>query len=269
MRKLKPVNNQRVKWLVSSSMSIPVTPYEPLEKPNADGKREQVERMFDNISPYYDVLNRVLTLGIDQLWRKAAVRALPNKPALHVMDMATGTADLAIEIVKQRPDARVTGIDVSRDMLSKGRKKLEAEQLELTITLETGASEQINYPDNHFDAATVAFGVRNFEDTVQGLSEMCRVVKPGGKVVVLEFSRIRTFPLKQAFNLYFGQVLPWVGKVWSKDPRAYSYLYESVQAFPDGKEFGKLLESAGFVQPNWRTLTFGICTLYTATVPSS
>ena len=250
-------------------MSTSVTPYEPLDTREAAGKRQQVERMFDNISPYYDVLNRVLSLGIDRQWRRAAVEALPRVPAMHVMDMATGTCDLAIEIVEQRPDARVTGIDISADMLARGHDKLVDKQLELTIDLVSGASEQIDFPDDHFDAATVAFGVRNFEDTVGGLREMCRVVKPGGRIVVLEFSRIRTFPIKQAFNLYFGRVLPWIGRVWSSDPRAYSYLYESVQAFPDGKEFGKLLETAGFVHPNWRTLTLGICTLYTATVPSS
>ena len=251
-------------------MSTPVTPYTPVtDADSAEGKRQQVERMFDNISPYYDLLNRLLSLGIDRQWRKVAVSKLPLKPALHVMDMATGTADLAIEIVKQRPDARVTGIDISNDMLSRGRDKLEKLELEHTITLETGASEAIRYPDGTFDAATVAFGVRNFEDTVGGLAEMRRVIKPGGRLVVLEFSQIRTFPFKQAFNLYFGRVLPWIGRVWSSDPRAYSYLYESVQAFPDGKDFGQLLESAGFTDCEWQPLTLGICTVYTASVPHS
>lgn len=253
-------------------MSTPVTPY---SKVSSDGsgsgetKRVQVERMFDNISPYYDLLNRVLSLGIDKSWRTTAVKLLPQQAGLHVMDMATGTADLALEIIKQRPEARVTGIDISNDMLQVGRKKITEKGLDPKITLVNGQSEQINYPDNTFDAATVAFGVRNFEDTVGGLKEMCRVIKPGGKIVVLEFSRIRTFPFKQAFNLYFGRILPWIGRVWSSDPRAYSYLYESVQAFPDGKDFGYLLESAGFAQPNWQSLTLGICTVYTASVPSS
>lgn len=225
--------------------------------------------MFDNISPYYDILNKVLTLGIDKRWRKKAVSMLPQKPALHVMDMATGTADVALEILQQRPDARVTGIDISNDMLSKGRVKVSDKNLSEKIKLVTGTSEAIDFPDNTFDAATVSFGVRNFENTLEGLQEMARVIKPGGKIIVLEFSRIRTFPIKQAFNLYFGRVLPWVGRVWSSDPRAYRYLYESVQAFPDGKEFGTLLESAGFAQPNWQSLTLGICTVYTASVPSS
>jgi len=252
-------------------MSTPVTPYQPVDDttpPNL-GKQSQIERMFDNISPYYDQLNRVLTLGIDSYWRRTAVEMLPQQPALHVLDMATGTADLAIEIVRQRPDARVTGIDLSNQMLGRGREKLRKLKLEYTIALELGASERIAYDDNTFDAATVAFGVRNFEDVAGGLKEICRVTRPGGKIVVLEFSRIRTFPIKQAFNLYFGRVLPWIGRVWSSDPKAYAYLYESVQAFPDGKEFGNLLESAGFVQPNWQSLTLGICTVYTATVPSS
>ena len=251
-------------------MSTPVTPYAPAD-PTEEGrsKRQQVERMFDNISPYYDVLNRVLSLGIDRQWRRKAVSMLPAQLGLHVMDMATGTADLAVEIVRQRPDARVTGIDVSADMLSRGRTKLEKMGLDMAIELLRGASERIDFPDDTFDAATVAFGVRNFEDTVQGLAEMRRVIKPGGRLIVLEFSRIRTFPIKQAFNLYFGRVLPAIGRAWSSDPRAYSYLYESVQAFPDGKEFARLLESAGFEQPSWQALTLGICTVYTAQVPSA
>ena len=245
-------------------MSSPVTPYKP---PADEGKREQVERMFDNISPYYDLLNRVLSLGIDRRWRRRAVGLLPRKPALHVLDMATGTADLAIEIVRQRPDARVTGIDISRDMLSRGREKLADLGLEYTIELRTGASEDVDAPDDHYDAATVAFGVRNFDDVVGGLRELRRVIKPGGRIIVLEFSRIRTFPLEQAFDLYFGRVLPWIGNTYSSDPRAYRYLYESVQAFPDGKEFANLLEAAGFQQPSWQPLTLGICTVYVATVP--
>ena len=251
-------------------MSTPVTPYAPAD-PTEEGrsKRQQVERMFDNISPYYDVLNRVLSLGIDRQWRKKAVALLPKRLGPHVMDMATGTADLAVEIVRQRPDARVTGIDVSTDMLSRGQTKLRKLGLDMAIELVRGASERIDYPDDTFDAATVAFGVRNFEDTVGGLTEMRRVIRPGGRLIVLEFSRIRTFPIKLAFNLYFGRVLPWIGRVWSSDPRAYSYLYESVQAFPDGKEFARLLESAGFVQPSWQALTLGICTVYTAQVPSA
>ena len=251
-------------------MSTPVTPYAPAD-PTGDGrsKRQQVERMFDNISPYYDVLNRVLSLGIDRSWRRRAVRLLPERLGPHVLDMATGTADLAIEIVEQRPDARVTGVDVSTDMLARGRGKLERRGLELAIELVRGASEAIPYPDATFDAATVAFGVRNFDDPLGGLRELRRVIRPGGRLIVLEFSRIRTFPVEQAFNLYFGRVLPWIGRVWSSDPRAYAYLYESVQAFPDGREFASLLESAGFAQPTWQALTLGICTVYTAQVPSA
>ncbi len=251
-------------------MSIHVNPYsDTAAAKGEESKKMQVERMFDNISPYYDVLNRVLTLGIDTIWRKKAVSLLPQKPNLLVMDMATGTADVALEILSQRPDAKVIGIDISNDMLSKGRVKVADKHLSDQIELVAGASEAIYYPDASFDAATVSFGVRNFEDTIGGLSEMRRVIKPGGKIIVLEFSRIRKFPFKQAFNLYFGRILPWIGKVWSSDPRAYRYLYESVQAFPDGKEFGNLLESAGFEKPNWQALTLGICTVYTATVPSS
>ena len=251
-------------------MPTNVTPYSPVDHSvDGDSKRAQVERMFDNISPYYDVLNRVLSLGIDRQWRRKAVGLLPTQLGLHVLDMATGTADLAVEVLRQRPDARVTGIDVSQDMLSRGRTKLASLGLELSIRLESGAAERIDHPDHTFDAATVAFGVRNFEDTVGGLAEMRRVIRPGGKIIVLEFSQIRTFPAKQAFDLYFGRVLPAIGRAWSSDPRAYSYLYESVQAFPDGAEFAHLLELAGFVQPSWQALTLGICTVYTAYVPSA
>ena len=247
-------------------MSKTVTPYAPVDAERT--KRRQVESMFDNISPYYDVLNRVLSLGIDRSWRRTAVGLLPDRYAIKVLDMATGTADLALEIMRQRPHASVTGIDISRDMLNIGRRKIAEAGLGDHIELLSGQSEAIDFPDDTFDAATVAFGVRNFEDTVGGLREMCRVIRPGGTIVVLEFSRIRTFPIKQAFNLYFGRLLPWIGRVWSSDPRAYSYLYESVQAFPDGKEFGELLESAGFVQPVWQVLTLGICTVYSAQVPT-
>ena len=249
-------------------MSTPVTPYSPLGTAGGEeSKRAQVERMFDNISPYYDLLNRVLSLGIDRRWREHAVELLPLVPRMQVLDMATGTGDLALEILRQRPNAHVTGMDISREMLSRAQAKVAAAGLEAQVSLIAGASEAIDVPEAFFDAATVAFGVRNFEDTVGGLRELRRVLKPGGKLVVLEFSRIRTFPVKQAFNVYFGRVLPWIGRVWSSDPRAYRYLYESVQAFPDGKEFGNLLESAGFVRPSWQTLTLGICSVYTAFAP--
>ena len=256
--------------IFAALMSPPITPYAPAGEQGTDSsKLRQVERMFDNISPYYDLLNRVLSLGIDRQWRKQAVELLPMIPRMQILDMATGTGGVALEIVRQRPNAHVTGIDLSQDMLARAGAKVAEQGLESQVSLIKGASEAIAFPDDYFDAATVAFGVRNFEDTLRGLREMQRVLRPGGKIIVLEFSRIRTFPVKQAFNLYFGRVLPWIGRVWSSDPRAYRYLYESVQAFPDGKDFGQLLETAGFVQPSWQTLTFGICTVYTASVPTA
>lgn len=252
------------------SDSKTVSPYTPVNLEQRPGeKRQQVERMFDKISPYYDILNRVLSLGIDRSWRREAVKRLSPKPDLKVLDMATGTGDLAIEILKQHPGAHVTGIDIARDMLRQAGKKIEQLGKSGQFEMLVAPSEAIPINDQQFDAAMVAFGVRNFENTLEGLSELRRVLKPGGQIIVLEFSRIRTFPIKQAFNLYFGRVLPWIGKVWSKDPRAYRYLYESVQAFPDGKEFGNLLESAGFVRPEWKTLTFGICSIYVAYAPGS
>ncbi len=224
--------------------------------------------MFDGIAPTYDLLNRVFSLGIDQRWRRRAIRQLDPAKHKRIMDMATGTADVAIQTIKLLPRVEhVTGIDLSRGMLDYGRIKLEKLGLTERISLTQGDSENIPLPDNSFDAATVAFGVRNFGDLERGLSEMQRTIRPGGKLVVLEFSRPQVFPLKQLFNLYFGRVMPLIGRLQSRDPHAYRYLYESVQAFPDGQDFLKVLERSGFKSPTWTPLTFGIASIYTAEKP--
>lgn len=227
-------------------------------------KKEQVSTMFDNIAPWYDFLNHFLSLGIDITWRKKAIKRLESmKPGL-ILDVATGTADLAIEANRQLSPEKVVGIDISNEMLEVGRKKLDKKGLSKKIELKLGDSENISFPDNTFDAVTVAFGVRNFENLEKGLKEIWRVTKPGGKLIVLEFSKPTMFPFKQLYNFYFRNILPTIGKLTSKDPKAYSYLYESVQAFPDGKNFVNVLKSTGFQRATHKALTLGVCSIYEA-----
>ncbi|MCB0621072.1 MAG: bifunctional demethylmenaquinone methyltransferase/2-methoxy-6-polyprenyl-1,4-benzoquinol methylase UbiE [Saprospiraceae bacterium] len=220
--------------------------------------------MFDNIAPSYDLLNRLLSLGIDRSWRKKAIRLLDPAKAKTVLDVATGTADVAIEIARQLKPEKIIGVDIAQQMLEIGREKVSKRGLAEVIELQLGDSENLPFESNTFDAITVAFGVRNFEDLGKGLSEMQRVLKPGGKLVVLEFSRPRIFPFKQLFNLYFRYLLPLIGRLTSKDPKAYSYLYESVQAFPDRENFVTELGKAGYTEASYRPLTLGICSIYSA-----
>jgi demethylmenaquinone methyltransferase/2-methoxy-6-polyprenyl-1,4-benzoquinol methylase len=225
-------------------------------------KKSQVSTMFDNIAPWYDFLNHFLSLGIDISWRKKTIAALRDLNPKKILDVATGTGDLAIEAVRQLKPEKVIGIDISNEMLDVGRVKLKKKNLSPTIELRSGDSENIAFPDNTFDAVTVAFGVRNFENLEIGLKEMLRVLKPGGKVAILEFSMPTMFPFKQIYHFYFRNFLPVIGRITSKDPKAYSYLYESVQAFPDGNKFVKLLESVGYNSATFKPFTLGICTLY-------
>ncbi len=234
-----------------------VTPYN-----NQESKKGQVTTMFDKIAPYYDFLNRLLSAGIDTIWRKKAIAKIDSDVS-EVLDIATGTADLAFEIVKQHPKTKVTGVDVSNEMLEVGRKKVIKRNKSESITLDLGDSENLQYDTNHFDAITAAFGVRNFENLEKGLAEMYRVLKPGGQMVILEFSRPKFFPFKQLYNTYFKYVLPVIGKITSKDPRAYQYLYESVQKFPDYENFDMILKKIGLKNTSWDSLSLGICTIYT------
>ena len=220
--------------------------------------------MFDNIAPWYDFLNHFLSLGIDISWRKKAIRRLKASQPKTILDMATGTADLAIEAARQLSPEKIIGIDISKEMLEVGRKKLAKKGLSDKIELQFGDSENIGFPDNTFDAVTVAFGVRNFENLEKGLAEIWRVTKPGGKLIVLEFSKPKVFPFKQLYNFYFRNILPTIGKLTSKDPKAYSYLYESVQAFPDGKNFVNVLKHTGFQGATHKPLTLGVCSIYEA-----
>ena len=219
--------------------------------------------MFDNISPRYDLLNHLLSLGIDISWRKKAIRLLREDNPKEILDIATGTGDFAIAAEKLAPD-RVVGIDISEGMLKVGNAKLQQMGLDQIIRLQKGDSERLDFPDNSFDAVIVAFGVRNFENLNLGLTHMHRVLRPGSQVIILEFSKPRIFPLKQLFNLYFRFILPLVGRTISKDSSAYTYLPESVMAFPEGDDFLKILTDIGFKDAKALSLTFGISTIYTA-----
>lgn len=240
-------------------MAEPVKPYN-----EAEGKKVQVSRMFNRIAPYYDFLNRLLSLGIDTIWRKKAIRQLKSLNPASVLDVATGTADLALEVARQLEVERIVGVDISTEMLDIGRTKIKKQGLEGIIVLKEGDSENLPFADNTFDAITVAFGVRNFENLEKGLQEMRRVLKENGKLIVLEFSKPRIFPFKQLFTLYFKYLLPQIGRFTSKDPKAYQYLYESVQAFPDGKQFLAILSKTGYKSNQCIPLTLGICSIYSA-----
>lgn len=239
-------------------MQKEVKPYEE----DRDSKKQQVSKMFNNIAPYYDFLNHFLSLGIDKNWRKKAIRELQTSQPQHILDVATGTADVAIALAKTLQPKQVIGLDIAAEMLDIGRKKVKQQDLSEVVELIDGDAENLPFENNTFDAVTVAFGVRNFENLLSGMNEIQRVLKPNGKLVVLEFSKPRLFPLKQLFQFYFKYILPFIGKITSKDPKAYRYLYESVQAFPDGKEFIKVMEKAGFQQNQQKSLTFGISSLY-------
>ncbi len=218
--------------------------------------------MFDNIAPYYDFLNRFLSLGIDTRWRKRAIQELKDVAPKYILDVATGTADVTFELCKQLQPEKIIGLDLSPEMLEIGRAKVKKKNLQHIISLQEGDSENLPFDDNTFDAITVSFGVRNFENLENGLKEMNRVLKKDGKLVVLEFSKPSLFPFKQLFNIYFRYVLPLIGRITSKDKKAYNYLYESVQVFPDGEAFLKILQNTGFKSTQCTTLSLGICTIY-------
>jgi demethylmenaquinone methyltransferase / 2-methoxy-6-polyprenyl-1,4-benzoquinol methylase len=234
-----------------------IVPY----KQQNSSKKEQVAQMFDNISPKYDFLNHFLSAGIDIYWRKQAIKLLKSEQPKTILDVATGTADFAFEAIKLNPD-KIIGVDISEGMLAHGRTKIQKKKLQHIIELQTGDSENLPFEDNFFDAVIVSFGVRNFENLEQGLENIYRVLKPNGSVVILEFSKPRYFPMKQLYNFYFKNILPWLGRRISSDSSAYTYLPASVQAFPDGKEFVTILEKIGFNQTKCKRLTFGISSIY-------
>ena len=240
-------------------MAEKVIPY----KESDLGKKEQVTQMFDKVSSNYDFLNRLLTFGIDVSWRKKVVKMVADQKAKMILDIATGTGDLAIMLAKINPD-KVIGLDISKGMLEVGKKKVKQLNLDDKIEMVIGDSENLSYADNTFDAITVGFGVRNFEDLEKGLSEIYRVLKPKGTFVVLETSQPDKFPIKQGFTFYSKYIIPMVGKVFSKDKNAYQYLPESAAAFPYGEEFNNILLKTGFNTSTIYPQTFGISTIYQA-----
>lgn len=233
----------------------------------AEGKAEAVEAMFDEVAPRYDLLNRILSVGIDRYWRSRAVRLLHDDNPGRVLDVATGTADLAIKIQQVLQPRETVGVDLSTEMLRLGREKVERKGLSSRVSLEEADAADLPYDDGSFDAALVAFGVRNFEDLDAGLGEIGRVLRPRGSLVVLEFSRPRAFPVKQLYSFYSRHVLPRIGGLLSPNQGAYEYLPDSVAAFPDGSDFLQRMEGAGFTELEWIPLTFGIASLYRGRVP--
>ncbi len=217
--------------------------------------------MFDSIAWSYDFLNHFLSLGIDIYWRKKAVSLLRKTAPKKILDVATGTADFAIEAIRLNPE-KIIGVDISAKMLKIGKEKIKKLNLEKNIELLLADSEKLPFENNYFDAITVGFGVRNFENLKKGLSEMYRVLDKNGTVVILEFSKPKAFPLNYIFNFYFKNILPNIGKFISKNKIAYSYLHQSVQAFPDGEDFLKILKKIGFSRLQQIPLTFGIASIY-------
>jgi len=240
-------------------MGTKITPY---TTPDNEPKKKQVKRMFDNIAHKYDFLNHFFSLGIDILWRKKCIRILRKENPSTIIDMATGTGDFAIEAIRMGLDAHVTGIDLSQGMLDVGIEKIKSRGYQEKISMQQGDSENLPIDDNSFDAYTVGFGVRNFENLNKGLSEMHRVLKSGGITIILEFSKPKIFPIKQLFGFYFKCIMPTFGKLLSKDSSAYTYLPESVKAFPEGDDFLNEMKRVGFNNLRQKKLTGGIASIY-------
>ena len=240
-------------------MSQQVTPY----KDSRLGKKEQVAQMFDTISGNYDGLNRVISLGIDVKWRKKVLKLVAAKKPERILDIATGTGDLAI-LMAQTGAKEIIGADISEGMMEVGRKKLKEKKLDNRIHLVYGDSESLPFDDNYFDAITVAFGIRNFETLEKGLAEILRVLKPGGIFVILETSVPTKFPYKQGYKFYTKYMLPLVGRLFSKDRSAYAYLCESASVFPHGEALNNILRKIGFIEVKNMPQTFGVATIYSA-----
>jgi len=231
---------------------------------NSDlGKKEQVAKMFDTISEEYDGLNRVISFGIDIKWRKKVVEIVKKKKPKTILDIATGTGDLAINLAQTNAD-KIIGLDISSGMLAVGKEKIKAKKLNDTIEMVLGDSENMPFDDNSFDAVTVAFGVRNFETLENGLKEILRVLKPGGIFVILETSVPTKTPYKQGYNFYSKNILPIIGKLFSKDKSAYKYLSESASVFPHGPALNNILQNIGFSSIEDLPQTFGVATIYKA-----
>lgn len=240
-------------------MSISTNPY----KNSAETKKEQVTKMFDTISGEYDQLNRVISFGIDVKWRKNLINLVAKENPKSVLDIATGTGDLAIMLTKTSAE-KIIGLDISEGMLAVGRKKITEQGLENRIEMVLADSEKIPFEDNTFDAITVSFGIRNFEHLEQGLAEIFRVLKPGGQFVILETSVPEKFPFKQGYYIHNHYILPLIGKIFSRDKVAYQYLADSANIFPYGEKLNNILRKIGFINVSHKPQTFGVATIYSA-----
>ncbi len=238
-------------------MGTDVKPYKSKE----GSKKEQVAEMFNNISHKYDFLNHFLSLGIDKLWRKKAIKILKKYQPKSLLDIATGTGDFAIEGLQLNPE-KIVGVDISEGMMAMGREKLKKKGLDKKITLQYGDSENLPFDAATFDAITVGFGVRNFQNLEQGLADIKRVLTPNGTLVVLEFSKPKAFPIKQLFGFYSKYIIPFFGKLISKDDAAYTYLPESVEAFPEGDDFLNIMKKVGYTNTFRKPVSGGIATIY-------
>jgi demethylmenaquinone methyltransferase / 2-methoxy-6-polyprenyl-1,4-benzoquinol methylase len=238
-------------------MGTPVKPYGKSDT----SKKQEVAEMFDNISKRYDFLNHFLSLGIDRIWRKKAIRILKKSQPKIILDIATGTGDFALAALKLKP-TKVIGLDLSAGMLEVGRQKMKKKKVDHIIEMVQGDSEKLPFDSNYFDAFTVGFGVRNFENLEAGLSEMLRVLKPGATGIILEFSKPKRFPVKQFFNFYSRFIIPKIGRSISKDKAAYSYLPESVAAFPEGQDFVEIMKKVGYTDIQAKLVSGGIATIY-------
>ena len=236
-------------------------------KPYDDGaeKGEQVEQMFDAIASRYDTLNHWMSLNIDKRWRKKAIAQLEPFSPKHILDVATGTGDFAIQTARQLHPDRLVGADISEGMMEIGRGKVKQEGLDRIISFAKEDCMDLSFDDNTFDAVTAAFGIRNFPDLDRGLSEMCRVLRDGGHLSIVELTHPTRFPMKQLFKVYSHTILPAYGRLISKDQRAYRYLTATIEAFPQGEQMMEILSKAGFRETSFKRMTFGICTMYFAT----
>ena len=247
------------KQLIEKIVMKEVVPYKDLSK----SKKEQVALMFDNISGKYDKINRLMTFGIDQSWRRKSLKLLLPYNPKHILDVATGTGDFAIQALKVLNPNKIVGVDISEGMLDIGKQKLKALKLEEKISLVKGDSEKLPFESNIFDAVTVAYGVRNFENLEAGLAEILRVLRPGGRLVILEATEPQNKIVKFGFDIYAKKIIPFVGSLISGDSRAYDYLQESVAKFPQGNNFIQILNKVGYTQTKWIPLTFGASSIYT------
>jgi demethylmenaquinone methyltransferase/2-methoxy-6-polyprenyl-1,4-benzoquinol methylase len=240
-------------------------PHDSIKPFSEEGpKKAQVSEMFDRIAPRYDFMNRFLSLGTDRAWRKKAIRYFKKDKPKTILDVATGTGDMAIRAARMLHPEKIVGIDISEKMLAVGRVKIEKENLQTVIELQSGDGETINFPDHSFDGVMVAFGVRNFENLEKGLQEIFRVMKPGAQLVVLEFSKPVVPVIKQLYNFYMGVVAPQLAKWFNQNKKAYQYLNESAKAFPDRQLFTDILNKTGFSNTYYQSLSLGICCIYSA-----